>query len=213
MASKPRARTGERRKVRQPFRVDKFPQKVRDAILKARAAGATWDETAEAASAAAGEPIGHSAVSRWYDVRVEQMRRETLAQSERARELAAAFSGKSFKDLPESAINALSSEVFAVMEAGGGAERQKALGDLVFMLSKLIAAQASQKKVELEAQKIKLAQQRFDEAKTRAEKTTSEAAAKLGKGKGLTLADINRIRERTFGLGPIQRSAAAGNSA
>ncbi|MGO9643012.1 MAG: phage protein Gp27 family protein [Candidatus Acidiferrales bacterium] len=213
MAKTHRPRTGEARKTRQPFRVDKLPEKVRDAILKARAQGRTWEETAEAASSAAGAPIGHSVCHRWYDVRVEQVQREVLAQSERARELAAAFRGKSFKDLPESAVNALSAEVFAVMEASGGAQREISLGRLVLVLSKLIAAQARQRAVKLEEEKVKLAKDKFDELRARTEKATSEAARKLAGGKPLTVADIDKIRQRTLGLPPLERGSAGSSPA
>jgi hypothetical protein len=209
MAHKHRPKTGEVRRTRQPFRLDKLPQKARDAILKARAEGLTWDETAERASAAAGAPIGHSSCHRWYDVRVEQVQREVLAQSERARELAAAFRGKGFKDLPESAVNALSAEVFAVVEASSGAQRGAALGGLVLVLSKLIAAQARQRAVELEEEKVKLAKDKFEEVRARAEKATSDAAKKLAGGRQLTVDDINRIRRNALGLPPIAAGDAS----
>jgi hypothetical protein len=64
--------TGEPRKTRQPLRIDSLSQSTRDAILKARADGATWKETAELASKTAGESLAPSVVHRWYDLRVEQ---------------------------------------------------------------------------------------------------------------------------------------------
>ena len=67
-----RPRTGEKRSVRQPLRIDGLSQEVRDEILKARAAGKTWEETAELASKTAGESLAMSVVHRWYDLRVEQ---------------------------------------------------------------------------------------------------------------------------------------------
>ncbi|MBZ5703252.1 MAG: DUF3486 family protein [Acidobacteriia bacterium] len=206
-----RPRTGEERSVRQPLKIDKLSQEVRDAILKARAEGCTWEETAEWASKKAGEPLAISVVHRWYDLRVEQVRKEVMEQAERSRAIAAAFAGKEFKDLPEAALNALTSEVFAVMEAGEAADREKALANLVFVMSKLITAQAKQKQVELEREKIELAKKKFDDLRSKAEKATNDAAAKIGKGKEFTLADINNIRQRTFGLPPIQRSASAGH--
>src|SRR5882757_422080 len=106
-----RPKTGEQRETRQPLRIDKLSEEVREEILNARAAGKTWEETAECASKKAGESLAASVVHRWYDLRVEQVQREVLAQSERARALASAFAGKEFKDLPEAAMNALSSEV------------------------------------------------------------------------------------------------------
>src|ERR1017187_7463228 len=206
-------RTGEKRKTRQPFRVDAMKPAVREEILTARAEGCTWQETAERATKAAGEAIALSVCQRWYDVRVEQVQKEVLQRSDRARELAAAFAGKGFKDLPEAALNALSSEVFAVMEASTGPQREHSLGNLILALSKLTAARAKEKSEELEAKKVKLAEQKFEQLRAQADKATNDAATKLGKGRGLTIADINRIREPTLGLGPIEPKPAAGNPA
>jgi hypothetical protein len=201
-----RPRTGEKRVTRQPLRIDKFPQVVRDEILGARAAGKTWEETAECASHVAHESLAVSVVHRWYDLRVEQVKREVMAQAERAREIAAAFAGKGFKDLPEAAVNALSSQVFTLMESKGGAALESSLINLALVISKLITAQAKQKQVEL-------AEVKFRELKLNAEKATNDAAKKLGKGKQITLEDINRLRERTFGLPPVERGAASGPAA
>jgi|SRR5579885_2835992 hypothetical protein len=198
-----RPRAGEKRAVLQPLRIDKLSAKVREVILASRAAGKTWQETALAASAEAGETLHDTTVRRWYDLRVEQVQKEVMEQAERSRAIAAAFAAKGFDKLPEAALNALTSEVFAVMEAGEAASREKALGNLVFVMSKLITAQAKQKAVELEAEKIELAKQKFEQLRSKAEKATNEAAAKLGKGRQLTVADINRIRERALGLPPI----------
>jgi len=207
-----RPRTGERRQHRKPLTVDRMPQEVRDAIQEARAAGRTWEETTEAAAAAArklGAPApSEGAVHRWYDLRVAQVQREVMAQAESARTLAAAFASKGFAELPESALNALASEIFSAMEAEGPAGRQKALLSFGVVLSKLIAAQAADKRAELEGRKLKLAEKKFEDVKSKAEKATSEAANKIGKGKRVTLADINRIRER-FGLPPADPGAAA----
>jgi hypothetical protein len=49
---------------------------------------------------------------------------------------------------------------------------------------------------------------RVEDVVARGNRATLEAAQKLGKGKGVTLEDINRIRERTFGLPPIARKEA-----
>jgi len=202
-------RTGEKRSTRQPLKIDKLDPKVRADILKARAEGLTWEETAEFASKSAGESLAVSLVHRWYDIRVEQVQREVMEQAERSRVIAGAFAAKGFEGLPEAAVNALSSEVFAIMEAGTPAEREKGLGNLVFVLSSLMKAQAAKKRVELEREKIELAKKKFDELRDKADKATNDAAAKVGKGRALTIDDINRIRERALGLPPISRAAGS----
>jgi hypothetical protein len=61
-------------------------------------------------------------------------------------------------------------------------------------------------RVENEKQDLQL---RIDRAKKNFEEASGEAEQKLGKGESLTLDDINRIRERTFGLPEIAPSHPA----
>jgi hypothetical protein len=61
-------------------------------------------------------------------------------------------------------------------------------------------------RVENEKQDLQL---RIDRAKKAFEEASGEAEQKLGKGESLTLDDINRIRERTFGLPEIAPSHPA----
>ena len=68
-------RTGEKRKTRQPFKLDRMKPEVRDAVVEARREGCTWGETATRASALAGTMIWPSVVHRWYDVRISQGQR------------------------------------------------------------------------------------------------------------------------------------------
>jgi hypothetical protein len=184
-------------------------QKVRDEILALRAQGKTWEEIESASVKFAGQRLPHTSLHRWYDLRVEQVQREVLAQAERARQLAAAFAQRGFSELPEATVNALSSEVFGLMESASIQDREKALGNLLFLLTKLMTARAKEKYVEIESRKLDLARRKFEELKQNADRATNEAAAKLGKGKALTLADINRIRERVLGLDPIAASHPA----
>lgn len=204
-----RPRTGEPRKTRQSLAIDRMEQKVRDEILALRAQGKTWEEIESASVKFAGQRLPHTSLHRWYDLRVEQVQREVLAQAERARQLAAAFAQRGFSELPEATVNALSSEVFGLMESASIQDREKALGNLLFLLTKLMTARAKEKYVEIESRKLDLARRKFEELKQNADRATNEAAAKLGKGKALTLADINRIRERVLGLDPIAASHPA----
>ena len=65
-------RTGELRKSRKPLRIDRLPQSVKDVIISARAAGETWQRTAEMASSAAGQRLPETTVQRWHDLRIDQ---------------------------------------------------------------------------------------------------------------------------------------------
>jgi hypothetical protein len=206
-------RTGEKRAVRQPLKIDKLGQEVRDAILKARADGKTWEETAEAASKWNGEKLAPSVVHRWYDLRVAQVQREVMNQAEGSRVLAASFEKMGFEGLPEAALNALSSEVFAVVEAGTPAERMKSLGRLILLASDLKKAQAAEKRAGVQERKLDLENKKFEELRSKADKETNAAAEKVGKGRALTIDDINRIRERALGLPPVKREAASSSAA
>ena len=200
-----RPRTGEKRSSQQPFAIDKLPESVRIEIQKRRAKGHTWQEIAEASEKFAGKSLAVSTLQRWYDVRVAQVQKEVLQQAERSRQFAATFAGKEFKDLPDSTMNALASQVFDVMEKQGQAGFEESLGNLGIVLAKMIAAQSASKRAEIEGQKIELAKKKFEDLKSKADKVTNEAAAKIGKGRKLTIDDINRLRERAFGLPPVQR--------
>lgn len=65
-------RTGEKRRARHPLRIDRLSQDVKDVIIKARAAGESWEHIAAIASAAAGQKLPRTSVQRWHDLRIEQ---------------------------------------------------------------------------------------------------------------------------------------------
>src|SRR5260370_34035804 len=85
--------TGDARKTRQPFAIDKLPSEWRDRICALRAKYATWEQIEEESrrfdwakleqedpelvlSHFADKRIPHSTLHRWYDVRVEQTAEE-----------------------------------------------------------------------------------------------------------------------------------------
>lgn len=69
-------RTGEKRRSIKPLWIDRLPEAVRDEIAAARHDGQTWKEFAEAASAIACRTVPTSTLQRWYDLRIDQPRRE-----------------------------------------------------------------------------------------------------------------------------------------
>ena len=157
-------KTGEKRKTRQPFSIDKFPQEVRDAILKARAQGKTWEETAHQASVAAGATIPVMNVHRWYDVRVEQVAKETREEIGRAHEIATVFGGKDFEGLEESVKSALATEVFKLVAASDPASRNgvaKQLESLGWLLSEMRRSEIQRGKLELDKEKVQIAQEKL----------------------------------------------------
>lgn len=226
---KSRPKTGEKREVRQPLKMDRLPQELLDRVMKERADGRTWEEIEELSprfeewgkvkesdvavyELFPGGRIPHTTLQRWYDLRVEQVKREVLADQTRAREIAALFAGKGFKDLPEAVRNAIGDQLFSMMQNTDAKSRVKvtagllALGDLLNEQRKTEIrerqAQAETKRVELLVRDFEMRKKKFDDE-------TDKTRRKLAKGKAITAADIDRIRERTFGLPPIAASPAA----
>jgi hypothetical protein len=161
MANRPK--TGDKRRTRQPLKMDRLPAELLDRVIAERAVGRTWDEieelsprfdewektAAEIRAQFHGLRLPRATLQRWYDIRVEQVKREMLADQVRAREVAAIFAGKEFKDLPDAVRNALGDKVFTLMQAGGDKNQSKTLKGLL-ELGWLLA---QQKKLEIQERK------------------------------------------------------------
>jgi hypothetical protein len=221
-----RRKTGQKQQVRQPLKMDKLPQELLDRIMRERAEGRTWPEieemssrfdewgktSAEARAKFPGLRLPHSTLQRWYDLRVEQVKVEVLANQERARKIAALFAGKQFKELPEAVRTAIGDQLFGMMQNADEKSRHKvvsgllALGELLNQQRKL---DIQDRKVKSETKRVELLERDFEMRKKKFEEETEKTARKAARGKAITTDDINRIRERTFGLPPIARSSAA----
>lgn len=215
---KARPKTGDKREVQQPLKVDALPLEVRDTIRDLRAQqGYTWAEIEEKSREFVpwdtlpartlemfpGRRIPHSTLHRWYDLRVAQVQQEVMAQAERARQLAAVFAGRSFEDLPEAVQNALRDQIFALMEASDARSRAaavKALTEFGWLLQQTRKNNIAEEKVKAEQRRVKVLEQQWEQKKKALDKATNDAASKLEKGKSVTKDDINRIRERILGL-------------
>jgi len=199
---RPHPGTGVPRKTRQPLKIDRLPQDARDKILELRnQQGRSWEEIEELSEQFAGRRLPATSLQRWYDLRWEQVRKELRKESEAARAVAASFAGPGFEALPEAVRNALGDQVFLLTKSLGAGDRalfRKELAELGWLLQQY-------RKHDLKEQEIRLEGKKFEESKRKFERATSEAASKIGKGKSLTVDDINRLRERTFGLPPVQR--------
>ena len=202
--------------MRQPFAIDKLPSAWRDRIIGLRAKWVTWEQIEEETknfdwknleesdpelvlSHFADRRIPHSTLHRWYDVQVEQKLEEI--ESERAASLAVAkkFSGQGYEQLDEAVKNALADVVFTGAKDQSDPEKfRAALGELALALTRFRRTEIARDRVELDRKKL-------EEFIRKADKSTNEAAAKIGKGKPVTIDDINRIRERALGLPPVQR--------
>lgn len=211
---------GQKRRTHQSFAIDKLPTAWRDRIIEARAKWTTWeqieqetttwkwDELTEGQKKLFAERrIPHSTLHRWYDVQVKQKLEEIVVEREASLAIAGKLGAGGYEKLDQSVKNAIADVVFGYAKTSGDAERfRAALADLGWLLARNRQLDIAKMKVDVERMKV-------EEFIGRAEKATSEAARKIGKGGSLTLDDINRLRERTFGLPPIERQVAASASA
>lgn len=230
--TKPRAKTGEAREVNRPLKIDRLPIEVRDAVLELRDDGKTWTEIEELSSLPWSEQwrtkgggfvpwdalplpvlelfpdcrLPHSNLHRWYDLRVRQVMAETMARSAQAREIASAFARSVVEGADEAVLNAARDQIMSILaEDASPKGRLKAASGLISLAEVMQGARANtikERKVAVDERKIKAFEAREALLRRKLEAETSSAAAKFAKG-DLTLADINRIREATFGLPPI----------
>jgi hypothetical protein len=224
MARKRRPRTGEARQTRQPFAIDKLPAEWRDRIVAWRAKWLTWEQVEEetknfewkkleesdpefALSHFADKRIPHTTLHRWYDVRMVQELAQAKEERAISQQIVERFAALGFKKLDESVKNALTDVVFKQRRLSADpAKFQEALEGLALVLTRFKRTEIAKQRVELESKKL-------ERILRTAEKETNEAAKKIGKGGKLTIDDINRLRERTFGLPAIKRNVAAGTAA
>lgn len=221
-----RAKTGDKRKTRQPLKLDRAPELLRDRVMKERAAGRTWSEIEEMSPRFEewektaleirvqfpGLKLPHTTLQRWHDLRVEQVKREMLADQVRAREIAALFAGNDFKKLPEAVRNAIGDQLFAMMQSGDDKSRDKVVDGLLALgelLNQQRKTEIREKVAAADLKRVELLEREFEMRKKKFDEETDKTARKAARGKAITTDDINRIRERTFGLPPVAGSPAA----
>jgi hypothetical protein len=154
-----RPRVGEKRKTRQPFRLDKLSQEVRDAVQTARSKGMTWEETAALASELAGEKLWPSNCQDWYEERMVRVKRAVMADAAKAEGIAKAFAANGFDKLPEAVRSALATSIFALTEATDPGDRAKFRKELLALGHLLSEMQRTDlKREELTVEKGRLAQ-------------------------------------------------------
>ena len=212
---------------------------VRDAILYLRnVMGLTWPEIAEQSGRAWSEKwqtdnggfinwdslpthvlelfpdlrLPQTNLQRWYDLRVSQVMAETLARSAQARELAAAFA-KSVVDGEDTAVlNAARDQLMSLLAEDASPKARinatKGLIALAEMMQERRLNDIKERKVAVDERRLVQLERDAEAKRKRLEAETDRAATKLKKGE-LTINDINRLRERVFGLPPVAAEAAA----
>lgn len=223
---KPRPKTGEPRKTKQPLKIDRLPIELRDELKSLRVSdGRTWSEIEEISPTLKswekakpdvlelfpGKRIPAESARRWYDIRFEQRLKEVQIESVRAREIATAFAGRKVQDLDDAVLNALGEQVFLLVNSAKPSDAKVFRDQLLklgLLLTEFKRVEAQKTRATAEERRIKVLEDEAARKKYLFDKTTNEAAKQLGKGQGLTVADINRIRERTFGLPPVEATGS-----
>jgi hypothetical protein len=234
-----RPRTGEQRRTQQPLKIDRLPVEVRDAIQYLKnSAGKTWEEIEELSALPYDEKwqskgggfvnwdalptpvlelfpemrLPHSNLHRWYDLRVRQVMADVQRRSVQARELAAAFA-KSVVDGEDAAVlNAARDQLMSLLAEDASPKARinatKGLIALAEMLQERRLNDIKERKVAVDERRLVQLEKDAELKRRRLETETEKVAAKLKKGE-LTVADINRLRERVFGLPPVEAAAHA----
>lgn len=193
---KPRPKTGEEREVNRTLKIDLLPQAAKDAIKDLRDRGLTWPEI-EAQSAKPYSKdwakdgggfidwdaidthvleefpdlrLPKSSLHRWFDLRMTQVRKQVLVESESARRWAEEFASKNLDGSNAAVINALRDQVFTMMRGVGEMDRAafvKALQNLTLAMTRMQRVELQQKRVEAdlaktEAERAKLAAEAGD---------------------------------------------------
>jgi hypothetical protein len=226
MTSRARPGVGDTRKTRQPLKIDKLPEEWRDQIQKYRAQGSTWSEIEELSRGFEWDKLATDVLEHFPDLtdsRIEPrslvrparragQSRETLARSEQARELAKAFAGADLSKTDEAVVNALRDQIFSEMQKAGSQSRPDliaALTNLGVLLTEVKKNEIRERKVKVDELAAELAKRKTDAALQKFEKASEDVKRKLEKGKSVTLADLNSLRERTFGLPPLQPASGS----
>lgn len=233
MTTAKRPRTGERRQVKQPLKIDKLPSEVQDRILVLRnQRNKTWEQIEAISAEPYNEKKGtglvdwsalppavkslfpekrlpHTSLHRWYDLRFAQVRRDVEERSAIARELASSFAKSVVPGGNEAVTNAARDQLMALLAEDitpkGRVNATKGLIALAEILQAARANDIKERKVAVDARRIKILEDRERQARERMDLET-QRAAKKGTGQ-FSLKDINLLRERTFGLPPLKAAA------
>ena len=210
---KPRRRTGEKPERRQPLKVDLLPEKLRDRILSERnQLGRTWQEieiaspewqewklaTPEAEAAFPGRKLPHTTLHRWYDLRVEQVRADAMAQNVVAREVASSFAKAVVKGDQQAVVNAARDIIFSLLENGDEAHRAvtaKKLIDLGYLMQMARGNEIKARKLNLDERRVVVAEKRLEQLKGQVKGLKDE----LGK-KQMSPAELQQKLDEIYGL-------------
>jgi hypothetical protein len=209
-----RRKTGQKPRVRQPLKMDKLPTELLDRVMNERAAGRTWSEIEELSprfeewaktpetirAQFPGLKLPHSTLTRWHDLRVEQVKKEVLADQVKAREIAGLFAGKKLKDLPETVRTAISDQLFGMMQNADEKSRHKVVAGMLALGALL----NEQRKVQLKERQIQTdersLQLKIDLIREKVEKLKKGVDGSDGKKKQLSPEQLKQRVDEIYGL-------------
>jgi hypothetical protein len=171
--------------VNQPLKIDALPQSVRDAIdwlRNVRQPSLSWDEISEKSARPYSKDwtsdeggfvdwekldlkvlelfptmkLSRNGLSNWYDQRIEQVRREVLAESAAARSFAEKFSTLSIDGGNDAVLNAMRDEVFKLsrsVDAGSRLQFVKQLNALTLAMARIQRTELMKKRVDADVAK------------------------------------------------------------
>jgi hypothetical protein len=168
-----------------------------------------WDELPRAAvKAFPKRRLPHSNLHRWYDLQVEQKQEETLVRAEQARVIAQAFAKAGIDKMDDAVMNALRDLIFGMMHQQSVKGRSLTVKNLLAMaklMNRVKSNAIKERSVTIEERKLALMKKAIELKRKRLQRETEGAAKKLNKGRVVTIDDINRLRERVFGLPPVTK--------
>jgi hypothetical protein len=194
--------------------MDKLPTELLDRVMNERAAGRTWSEIEELSprfeewektspdirADFPGRKLPHSTLTRWHDLRVEQVKKEVLADQVKAREIAGLFAGKELKDLPETVRTAISDQLFGMMQNADEKSRHKVVAGMLALGALL----NEQRKVQLKERQIQTdersLQLKIDLIREKVEKLKKGVDGSDGKKKQLSPEQLKQRVDEIYGL-------------
>lgn len=228
---KSRPKTGEPRATNQPLKIDRLPPSAHEAIVRLYKAGKTWEEM-EALSAQPLDKGGfvdwdklstdvlelfpnlrlpHTNLHRWFDLRVRQVSRNVLKSAEQARVIAEAFVSANVEGDREGVLNAARDLIMGVISEDGSFEARIGAAKALTALGKIMQTARTndvrERTVAVDERKLVQMEKDAELKRKRFQREMDAAEKKVTKGEALTVADINKIRERVFGIGPAPAAA------
>jgi hypothetical protein len=185
-----RPKTGEKRVTNQPLKIDRLSPEVHHTILLLRnAKGKTWQEIEDLSALPVKEGgfvdweslptpvlelfpnmrLPHSNLHRWYDIRVRQVRSETMQRAAQAQEIAEAFAKSNMAHGNEAVLNASRAVLMGFLTEDaterGRLNATKGLLKLAEVMQKARTNDIRERKVSVEEQALQL---KLDEIKRKA---------------------------------------------